>query len=158
MTLTPVSEVRPCRAAEIFDDPASEGLFAEYRAECVNPVVGPALAPDKKMYESLEQIGVGYCFGAYREGVLCGFALVVAGKLPGYAEPHARVERLFVSVAARGSRLGVHLMAAVEDCARALGCDGITYSAPAGGQLANLLYLRPDRYVCTNHIFCRNLR
>jgi GNAT superfamily N-acetyltransferase len=109
------------------------------------------------MYEAMEGVGFGRCFGAYVAGELCGFAFVMAGALPGYAAPHARVERIFVSDRVRAVGLGRKLMAAIEDSAKSEGCEDISYSAPAGSRLARLLFLQSGDYVNTNHIFCRSL-
>lgn len=149
-------EVRACTVAEIFDDPASAQLFAEYAAECANPVIG-VKAPERDMYENLEACGLGQCFAVYDGGKLCGFAFVMAGALPYYALRHATVERLFVSREARAKGLGMRLMAAIEDHARKAGCAAISYSAPVGSRLAQLLFLCADQYRNTNHIFCRTL-
>jgi GNAT superfamily N-acetyltransferase len=150
-------EVRKCAAAEIFDDPASPALFAEYLGECANPVLGCA-APDRAAYEALEQLGPGQCFGGYVASKLCGFAFVMAGELPFHPDGHAAVERLFVASAARATGLGAALMKAIETHARDAGCATITYSAPAGSRLAMLLFLLWDEYRNTNHIFARKLR
>lgn len=150
------TEVRACGVAEIFDDPASAELFAEYAAECANPVTG-ATPPVRAMYEALEATGAVRFFAAYCDAALRGFACVSIVVAPDYGLRLACVERLFVSAAARRGGLGATLMRKIEDQARAAGCEEIRYSAPVGGRLAKLLFLR-EEYQKTNHIFTRRLR
>lgn len=149
-------EVRACQAAEIFDDPASAELFAEYEQECANPLTG-STAPVRAMYEALEGLGVAQCFAAYADLKLCGFAFVLISVLPHYGRRFATVESLFVGGAGRrGGGLGVWLMSAVEAHAKKAGCTAIFYSAPVGSRFARLLFLKKE-YRKTNHIFTRSL-
>lgn len=152
-----MSEVRiaSCRAGDIFDDPASAELFAEYAGECANPVTGAA-PPVRAMYEALEESGAVRCVAAYCDGALCGFACVSMVVAPEFEMRWARVERLFVGRAARPTGLGAMLMRRIEDDARDAGCVDIYYSAPIGSRLAKLLFLR-EEYRKTNHIFTRRL-
>lgn len=158
-----MTNVRACRVEEIFDDPGSAELFAEYAAECANPVTG-APPPVRAMYEALEQTGAVRFFGAYcridhplDEVRLVGFACVSIVVAPDFGLRLASVERLFVSGAARRGGLGAMLMRKIEDDARDAGCEDIRYSAPVGSRLAKLLFLR-EEYQKTNHIFTRRLR
>jgi GNAT superfamily N-acetyltransferase len=149
-------EVRKCLAEEIFNDPASAELMAQYADECANAMLGKP-RPRRDVYGALETTGCAQCFAAYEDGKLCGFALVLIACVPHYGLSHATVESLFVSREACRSGLGVALMADVEAHARQAGCGAIFYSAPAGGRLARLMFLQSDVYVNTNHIFTKRL-
>lgn len=153
-----MSEVRKCRAAEIFDDPRSSDLIAEYSAECAIALVGKP-APQRDAYECLEIACGAQSFAAYDDaGKLCGFALIIVAIVPHYTLSCATVESLFVSRSQRKSGLGAKLMHSVEEAARWAGCEAIFYSAPVGSSLARLLSIRPDEYTHTNQVFCRRLK
>lgn len=154
-----VSGVRACRTAEIFDDPASAALFAEYERESANVMFGPC-APSREMYDALESTGIGQCFAAYLDGVLVGFAFVLNAKLPHFGRQRrfATAESLFVSGVARAGGLGGRLMNAVEMYCFEAGCDAVGLHAPVDSQLAKLMFLDEDRYVNTGYVFCRRLR
>lgn len=151
------SGIRACRAAEIFDDPASAALFAEYERESAVPLLGPT-APNRAAYEALESTGFAQCFAAYIDDRLCGFAMVLVCVVPHYGRNQATVESLFVARASRGSGIGARLMEALELHAQQAGCAAIFYSAPARSALAVTFFRHEDRYVNTNHVFCRSLQ
>lgn len=151
-----MAEIRKCRAAEIFDDPSSAELFVEYTIECANPLLR-STAPQRQMYEQLEELGAAQCFAARVDGRLIGFAFVIMSPLMHYGVKFATVESLFVTKAARIGGAGVALMAAVDEYARAAECKAIFYSAPVNSQLARLLFLLADEYRHTNHIFTKRL-
>lgn len=152
-----MTTIRECRAAEIFDDPRSAELFEEYECECANRLLG-STAPQRALYEALENAGAGQCFGAYRDDVLCGVAFVLLGSVPHYAGYMAVVESVFVMRSERNGTAGGKLIKAVERWARDRGFAAIAYTAPAGGQLARMLFLRADEYTNTNHVFSKRLQ
>lgn len=152
-----VSKVVACSSGEIFDDPCWPILFAEYEHECANKLFG-STSPARETYEGLERMGAAKCFAVITEEVLCGFAFVLIAPVPHYGRKFATVESVFVARAMRGTRLGRMLMLSMEEHAKASGCQGIFYSAPAGSDFARLMFLSEnDGYVNTNHIFCRRL-
>jgi GNAT superfamily N-acetyltransferase len=150
------SVIRPCRAAEIFDDPLFPALAGEAAAECANRALS-APSPDRAVYEALEQSGMAHCFRGEAAGELAGFALVLVAPSGHNSMRYATVESLFVSKQHRPGGLGARLMEAVEAAAREAGSEAVFYSAHVGSSLARLLFLSSDRYTNTNHIFCRRL-
>lgn len=149
-------DVKPCAASTIFDDPASAALFAEYEAECANPVLGP-VSPRRETYEALEAMGLAQCFAVYVLGELVGFAFVVMGEAPHYGRNLATVESLYVHPEARGGP-GRALMKTVEAAARETGCQAMFYTAPVGSRMAKLLLLMSEAYPNTNLVFTRRLQ
>lgn len=155
--MSAVATVQACRVAEIFDDAGSAALFAEYEAECANPLL-PRTAPQRAMYEQQEQYGVAQCYAGRVDGVLCAVAFVVLSPFMHYGGRFAIVESLFVAREHRPGGLGSRLMQVLEEDAKQLGCTEVFYTAPVKSALAQLLFLWSDRYVNTNHIFCRSLK
>jgi GNAT superfamily N-acetyltransferase len=151
-----MSEIQVCFASQLFGDPSFPALCAAYESECANAVLRTP-RPDRAMYEALERLGRGHCFGAYVGDELCGFAFVVTALASDYGFNYATVDRLFVLREARAFGLGALLMERLELHARNAGCAGISYSAPVGSQLARLLFLSSDVYAHTNYVFCRRL-
>jgi hypothetical protein len=145
--------IRACRAREIFDDPRSEQLLAEYSAECAIALIGRP-SPRRDMYENLEACGMGHCFAAYEAGELCGFAMLLIAVVPHYSLSCGNLESLFVT---RSAHCGGDLMRRVEEFARERGCTAILYTAPVNSRLARLLFLSEDRYMLVGHAFCRRL-
>lgn len=151
--------VATCRAGTIFEDPACAALLAEYAEECANPLIGKT-APQREMYEAVEDLGTAQCFAAYQGKMLAGFAFVLITALPHYGQGRkfASVESLFVSRAARASPLGSELMGLMERYCCAAGCVAISYSAPVGSRLERMLFLSSDRYMNTHRVFYRGLQ
>lgn len=150
--------VRECAAADIFGDRDAGDLFAEYAAECANPLLG-ATNPVSAMYEMLEGSGNAQCFAGYvgdPVGKMCGFAVVLTSSVPHYGRPFATVESLFVSRDGRRSSLGAELMHAAEAYAGNRGCSAIFYTAPVNSRLAKLLFFKAE-YCNTNLIFTKRL-
>jgi GNAT superfamily N-acetyltransferase len=150
-----MARVTDCRAADLFADPDFEVLCGEAAAECANPALSAPL-PDCALYQALEATGATRCFRCDDEQ-LCGFAFAVLAPSAHNRRRYATVESLFVGAQHRSGGAGVQLMAAVEDAAREAGCEAVFYSAHVGSRLAKLLFLSTDRYVHTNHIFCRRV-
>ena len=152
-------EIKPIRCADVFGNPDAHKLLAEYAAECSIPSIGD-INPQPEMYTAMEHVGLLKCLGAYQWGVLVGFANVLTSVLPHYGRKVATIESLFVAKASRPDGIGKELMQAVEQYAKSAGCTSILYSAPAGGKLERLLYLKSMRkkgYSHTNSVFCRSL-
>ncbi len=147
-------EVRRCTVAEIFDDPASKALFAEYAEECACALIGKP-APRRDYYENLEVSGMAQAFAAYEDGFLRGFAFVLTMVAPHYDSFYGGTESLFVS---RGAHCGTALIEAAEEYARSVGCVSFFLSAPVGSRFARLLFLYRDLYTHTGHVFCRRLK
>jgi GNAT superfamily N-acetyltransferase len=80
--------------------------------------------------------------------------MVVTPIFPHYGKRVATAESIFVTKERRGSGAGLDLMRAVEKFVEQLGCVGILYSSPAGGQLERLLEASKG-YQRTNAVFYR---
>lgn len=150
-----MAHVRLVSFADILDAENAPELIAEYSAECSIPEIGET-NPQRDLYAVMERTGLAQSFGAYRDGQLAGFAIVLIYVLPHYGKQIATVESLFVASAHRNSEIGRELMAAIEGYAREKGCKVILYSAPAGSRLERLLFLKKP-YRRTNAVFCRSL-
>lgn len=146
--------IRTCNVAELFDNPRSAPLIAEYAEECGNALIGKP-APRQDMYQNLEGTGMAQCFAAYEDEQLCGFALLIIASVPHYGLSCATLESIFVT---REAHCGPELMQAVEENARTAGCTTIFYAAPVDSRLARLLHTRSDAYTLTNHVFSRRLQ
>jgi GNAT superfamily N-acetyltransferase len=155
--LTTLAGLDICRIsyAEILDAPNSWQLLGEYAAECSIPQIG-MICPQREMYAAMEGSGLLHSFGAFQSGELVGFATLLIYVLPHYGRKIATPESIFV---AKGHRAGTgrELMNAVEEYAKEQGCRAVLYSAPAGGQLEQLLDIS-NSYHRTNAVFCRSLQ
>ncbi len=149
-------EIRTCMAADVFDDPASEALFAEYAEECANPVLGRTV-PSRAMYEAIEAAGAGKCLSVSVDGALVGFAFVLIGPLPHFQGLFATVESVFLNRQSRRFGLGLRLMEAVESLARDAGCEAIFFCAPTGSRFLAVLRRRRG-YWRTNVVFTKRLQ
>jgi len=131
----------------------AQPLILEYADECSIPGIG-RVNPQPQIYAALEAAGTLQSFAAYHGG-LVGFANVLTPILPHYGVRVATVETLFVSKDARRSGIGRELLLALEKYALEVGCKGILYSSPAGGQLERVLSAK--KYQQTNSVFYRPL-
>jgi GNAT superfamily N-acetyltransferase len=134
---------------------AATELIAEYAEECSIPSIGE-IDPQADIYAALEDSGVLRSFAAFVDGKMVGFANVLTPVLPHYGKRVATIESLFVAKDSRGSGIGRHLMVYAEHFAEQVGCVGILYSSPTGGELENLLESRAE-YQRTNSVFYRRL-
>lgn len=133
----------------------SKALIAEYAEECSITAIGE-IDPQSEIYAKLENVGMSQSFMVYSGGEEIGFAIVLTPVLPHYGKRVATMESLFVSKDHRSSGAGRILMKAVEDYAKQIGCAGILYSSPTGGQLERLLEASKE-YQRTNAVFFRRL-
>ena len=131
-------EIRQCTFDEIARDRDFESLRAEYAAEC-SPEGLPPPTTDMETYRVIERGGFLRAYGAFREGVLVGFAMVLTSVIPHYGRVLAVTESLFVARAHRKTGAGVKLLRAAERHAREVGSPGLMVSAPSGGVLASVL-------------------
>jgi GNAT superfamily N-acetyltransferase len=113
-------------------------LIAEYSAECSIPAIGE-INPQHETYAALENMGLLHSFMAFDDGRKIGFAMVVTPILPHYGKRVASTECLFIAKGSRKSGAGTKLKIAIKQYVKQVGCVGILYSAPAGGQFERLL-------------------
>lgn len=141
-----------CPVADVL---ASHDLIADYAVECSIPAIGE-INPQHNTYAAMENAGVLQSFMVLDDARKVGFAIVLTPVLPHYGKKIATLESLFVAKGSRSSNAGRELMREVEKYAESIGCVGILYSAPAGGQLEGLLNARRE-YERTNSVFYRSL-
>lgn len=147
-------EVTKCTIAELKACDAFPALFAEYADECA------LMLPDEKMkaYDHLGGLDFFQAFGAFEPTHgLVGFVAVLTPTIPHYGVCVAQTESLFVGKAHRASGAGLKLLRAAERHAWAKGCPGLFVSAPAHGQLCEVLSLRSG-YAETNRVFFKKFR
>ncbi|WP_348269753.1 GNAT family N-acetyltransferase [Edaphobacter paludis] len=143
-------EIKPATSGDVLD---STSLIAEYAAECSIPAIGE-INPQRETYSLMENAGLLHSFMVLENGEKIGFAMVVTPIMPHYGKRVASIESLFITKNRRRSGAGLELMRAVEQAVKQLGCVGILYSSPAGGQLERLLEAS-KAYQRTNAVFFR---
>lgn len=143
-------DIRKCGVAEVFDDPRSDVLIAEYAEECSEPGVDP----QRPMYEAMEQSGVLQCFGAYVAGGLIGFVTVLTSLMPHTGKRVATIESLFALTSHRASGAGEALLSAAEQYASATGCVRLLYTARINSRL-NTVLSRRSGCEATHIVFSR---
>lgn len=140
-------EIKPCCAAEILAEENS-GLISAYAAE--SAIAGmPEPRGVLPMYQLLEQTGAARIFGAYRNGLLIGFAVALQQTLPHYGTKTTITESLFVLPEHRKTGAGAKLIRCIETAWP--DSSGVLISAPAGGVLT--LVLPGMGYRHTNQVF-----
>ena len=147
--------IQRCSYLELLDSPQSEALLAEYAVESSIAEIGP-VNPSREIYAMLEEKGALQCFIARRDEQIVGFGTVLVSIVPHYSRKVATIESLFVPSACRRMGIGGMLMREIEHFARESGCEGILYSAPAGGKLERVLDTHKS-YQRTNSVFYRSL-
>jgi GNAT superfamily N-acetyltransferase len=143
-------EIKPTSSGDVLD---STALIAEYAAECSIQAIGE-INPQRETYSLMENAGLLHSFMVYENGEKIGFSMVVTPVIPHYGKRVASIESLFITKTCRSSGAGLELMRAVEKAVKQLGCVGILYSSPAGGQLERLLEAS-KAYQRTNAVFYR---
>lgn len=151
-------EITPCTVTALIDDPRFPALRREYADECA--IAGlPDPEEKREMYQAMESTGAVQAFGAFVDGDLAGFVVVLAPLLPHYGRVIAVTESLFVASAHRKSGAGLRLLRRAEQHARDIGSPGLLVSAPigeqSGGRLATLL--PRIGYSETNRVFLKRM-
>lgn len=145
--------VKSCAADEILCAPNLPELITEYGAESSIAGIGaPNFQPD--MYRAMWQSGLLSFFGAFEDGVLQGFLLLLVNTLPHYGVRIGVVESFFVAATARDTGAGIKLRAMAEDEAKVRDAVGMLISAPVGSRLAEVLS-KQKAYTETNRTFFR---
>lgn len=142
-------------AAEFWDQSTVDVLIDEYADECATSGL-PRPNPDRALYDRLEQCGALHVLGAFDEGEMVGFSVLIVVPNPHYGVPLAVTESLFVAASHRKTGAGLRLIRAGESAARALGAQGMFMSAPLGSRFAEVLEAGVG-YRETNRVFFRSL-
>lgn len=141
--------------AEFFDDPATPALLAEYAAECALAGL-PEPVPHRAIYDALEQAGAVTLIAIRSDGALIGFLVLLVSMNPHYSQVLGAVESYFVAAARRKTGAGLALLREAERVAKDRGAVALLISAPARGQLADVLHASRN-YDHTNAVFCKVL-
>lgn len=136
--------------------PGVDALLREYAQEC--GIAGlPKPNAEWLTYARFEYYGALHVVGAYLDGSLVGFCIVLVSLNPHYSALLAVTESLFVAAAHRGTGAGLALLREAGSIARQRGAVGLLVSAPTGGSLAAVLE-RSKGFRETNRAFLQELR
>lgn len=130
------TQVYPCLFDSMVDDPAFDGLVAEYAEECkIRGMPEPEWA--REMYKGMEQMGIVQCLVLRdTEYNMVGFSVLLGTVVPHYSKLVVTTESLFVTREYRKGGGGMKLIKAIEGHAKNIGAVGLLLSAPEGGSLA----------------------
>lgn len=135
-------------------DEVDTALFAGYAAESSIAALGPA-RPQAATYRAMEEYGLLYLIGAWRDGHMVGFISFLVSELPHYGQRTATAESYYVAPEHRQGGVGLKLLHAAEALAKEVGAVGFFVSAPMGGRLAEVM--PRIGYKETNRVFFRGL-
>lgn len=147
--------VYPCMLGSMIDDPAFNGLVAEYAEECkMRGMPEPEWA--REMYEGMEQMGIvqGLVLRDL-EFRMVGFSVLFCTVVPHYSKLVVTTESLFVTKEHRKGGGGMKLIRAIEGHAKNIGAVGLLLSAPEGGSLAQVA--PKIGYTHASNVFLRGL-
>ena len=149
-----MTEIRKSSIAEHFAEPNIAELWELYAEEA--KIKGlPQHNPQRHMYDTLEQMNLLHIWGAYDEGRLIGFAVLLVNMVPHYGLPIGTLESFFVHRYYRKGGTAKRLLTAAEAKAKELGAFGMFISAPTGGRLEKAMPLFGYRH--TNTTFLKDL-
>lgn len=134
--------------------PQLADLLAEYGVESVIDGLGKPAA-QFELYHQMEATGALHLIGAWLDGDLIGFLILIVSVLPHYGTRIASSESFFVARAARKTGAGLKLLRAAEQHAKDLGAAGLFISAPTGSRLERIM--PAEGYRETNRVFFRVL-
>jgi GNAT superfamily N-acetyltransferase len=129
-------------------------LLDEYAQE--SAVKGlPSPNAKAELYKTLESTGALQAIGAFIDGVLVGFIVVLSPVMAHYSALVCVVESFFVTKKSRNSGAGIKLLRLAEDYARSKESPGLLVSAPVNGILCDIL---PHvGYTESSRVFFRSL-
>jgi GNAT superfamily N-acetyltransferase len=147
-------EIIDINVSHIKDDPEAVALLAAYSEESRNKDL-PSHDPDWAMYERMEQSGMMKLFGAFADGKIVGFIVVLMAPMPHYSTRIGTVESFYVHPDYRSFGTGKKILKVAEDYVRAQGSPVLYVTAPKGGRLDQAM--NQFGYRPTNTIYCRRL-
>jgi GNAT superfamily N-acetyltransferase len=143
-----------CPLAQLRNAPNLDALLSEYAQE--SKIAGlPAVNPDWDLYGMLEARGLVTFIGAFADGILVGFLIMLCAPNPHIGQIVANSDCYFVAKTYRKRGAGLRLLHLAEELARARGAIGFIVSAPIGGCLEKVMPHVGFRE--TNRIFFKEL-
>lgn len=144
-------EIREISFDQLFADPATAALFAEYADE--SSIAGmPPPRPNEAQYLAIAQAGFAHVLAAFSGGEMIGFITLLVSPNPHYSVVIGVVESFFVAHSHRATGAGLRLLRAAEARATERGAVGFLVSAPYGGRLADVMQALSS-YRETNRVF-----
>lgn len=147
-----MKSIKRCTVHELESTPNFPALLEEYAQESKLDGM-PHPKAKIETYRVLEAKGALVVFGAYVDGILCGFATVLSYELQHYSAPASVSESIFVSEPYRKTGVGLDLIRAAKQQAQSRNSFVLLMSAPTGSALERLLAHSKD-CVETNKVFC----
>ncbi|MGN6580171.1 MAG: GNAT family N-acetyltransferase [Bordetella sp.] len=131
--------VRQTSVAELACEPNLYDLVKAYAAESGKSVHGEAVL-DIAAYQRMQDAGLSRTIGAWRNGSLIGFLIVMVTPVPHWGgQVVASTESYFVLQGERHGGVGLKLRQLAEQLAREAGARGLYLSAPVGSRLDKVM-------------------
>lgn len=147
-------EIKKIIMHNIWSAPNCADLLAEYASE--SAIEGlPTPEAKKDLYHKLEGTGFLHAFGAYLEGTLIGFIVLLTTPATHYDITLFTSESFFVLKAHRITGAGLKLLHTAENFVKEQNGCGLLVSAPSGGSLADVL--ERTEYSETSRVFFKRL-
>lgn len=149
-----MTEIRKVTIEQHFAEPNIAELWELYAEE--SKIKGlPPHNPQRQMYEAMENMGILHIWGAYDDGKLVGFVVLLVNIVPHYSVAMSTLESFFVHRYYRKGGTGSKLLQAAEAKAKELGAFCMLVSAPTGGRLEKAMPMFGYRH--TNTTFMKEL-
>jgi len=148
------ADIKRVRIADLIKEFSLSVMMGLYAGEAHVPGM-PEPAPDYELYQAMEDAGSLQAFGAYADGRLVGFLILIVSPIPHYSVMLATTESIFVLPDYRKYGTGRRLLEAAEEYAKERGCHGIGVTAPRGGRLARGMGAMGYRH--THQVYFRRL-
>lgn len=149
--------IKKCTISDLEASPNIQDILAEYAAESSPSIKGlPRPLAKVDTYKHLESMNAIHTIGAFLNDLLIGYIIIVAPVMPHYSIRIAVSESFFVLKGYRKTGAGTKLRIAAEDWSKEAGAYGLLMSAPAGGDLAEVL--PRVGYAETGRVFFRSFR
>lgn len=146
--------VKPIAVADFLNAPTRDALLAGYADECAMSELG-GIDPQFEMYSQLEEMGIGFCLGAFEDNELIGVLFLLVSVVPHYGKTIATTESFFVLPEHRKGNAGMALLNEAEHFAKQAGAVAIFVSAPSESRLERIMPHTPYRR--SNAVFVRGL-
>lgn len=130
-------DVHPCAFNDLAASPNWGEICEEYRAWASDGMPRPELQLD--MYATLEAAGIMRAIGAWQDGELAGYLILLINRIPHYDRLVATTESLFVAAGKRSSGAGLAMIRLAERLAKEAGAAGLFVTAPMKGPLVRVL-------------------
>lgn len=131
-------KIKNISISELFDNDNASELFSLYSKESQSELVSIQQAPDRAIYEQLEETGTLDTVAVVPSDdttKIVGFAVMITTVMPHYSQLGSTIESLYIHPDYRKGNIFKSMLERIKDIAVSKGSFNLFLSAPVGSRL-----------------------